>query len=311
MRSIRIPNGVSRRIGPTWNLFRSFIKDKVALVSLIMILVFIVIGLLAPVIAPYPAQGAGTPNLKSVLQYPSAKHLFGTDQFGRDILSRIFFGVRTSLIEGVSVVALGVIIGVPLGIIAGYFGKVIDEVIMRFTDIFLAFPYLLLALIIVATLGAGLTNVIIALAVTWWPWYTRIARSKTISLKASPFILSTKALGVKPFRILVRHILPNSLTPIIIQSTLDVAGVILSAAGLSFLGLGTQEPLADLGLMISEGQLYFLYYWWVATFPGLILFIIAIAFNFLGDSLNDFLDPRYQRRKLIPALAKMVDYEPE
>lgn len=284
-------------------------KDKVALISVSVIIVFIVIGIFASIISPYPSQGAGAPNVVARLQPPSIKHLLGTDQFGRDILSRIFFGVRTSLFEGVSVVALGVLVGVPLGTFAGYYGKMLDEVIMRVTDIFLAFPYLLLALIIVATLGSGLMNVIIALAITWWPWYTRIARSKTISLKSSPFILSTKALGVKPFRILTRHILPNSLTPIIIQSTLDVAGVILAAAGLSFLGLGVQEPLADLGLMISEGQAYFLYYWWVATFPGIFLFIIAIAFNFLGDSLRDVLDPKYQKRRLALPNIKMIEYE--
>lgn len=298
-----------KRLGFSWQVFRMLMRDKVALISISIIVVFIAIGILASIISPYPAQGAGTPNVVARLQSPSIRHLLGTDQYGRDILSRIFFGVRTSLFEGVTVVALGVIIGVPLGTFAGYFGKTLDEVIMRVTDIFLAFPYLLLALIIVATLGAGLMNVIIALAVTWWPWYTRISRSKTISLKSSPFILSTKALGVKPLKILTKHILPNSLTPIIIQSTLDIAGVILAAAGLSFLGLGVQEPLADLGLMISEGQSYFLYYWWVATFPGIFLFVIAIAFNFLGDSLRDVLDPRYQKRKFIMPNVKMVEYE--
>lgn len=301
--------GIRRRLNPSWQLFRLLMKDKVALISFSTIIAFVLIGLLAPFISPYPAQGAGVPVITNRLQPPSSTHLLGTDQFGRDILSRIFFGIRTSLFEGVSVVAIGVAIGVPLGIIAGYFGKFVDEVIMRITDIFLAFPYLLLALIIVATLGAGLFNVIIALSITWWPWYTRIARSKTISLKNMPFIKSTKALGVKPHRILLRHILPNSLTPIIIQSTLDIAGVILSAAGLSFLGLGVQEPLADLGLMISEGQSYFLFYWWVATFPGIFLFVIAVAFNFLGDSVRDVLDPRYQKRKMILPNIKVGEYE--
>jgi len=276
-----------------------FLKDKVALMSILVIIGFIVIGVFANYLAPYPSQGAGAPNLTAILQPPSLHHLFGTDQFGRDILSRVFFGVRTSLFEGVAVVGIGVIIGVPLGIIAGYYGGAIDETIMRITDIFLAFPYLLLALIIVATLGPGLTNVILALAITWWPWYVRIARGQTVSLKNRPFVLAARSVGVKPTRILVRHILPNSLSPVIIQSTLDFAGVILSAAGLSFLGLGVQEPMADLGLMISEGQSYMLYYWWVGTFPGIVLFVIAIAFNLLGDSLRDYLDPKYQKRRLL------------
>jgi len=276
-----------------------FLKDKVALMSILVIIGFIVIGVFANYLAPYPSQGAGAPNLTAILQPPSLHHLFGTDQFGRDVLSRVFFGVRTSLFEGVAVVGIGVIIGVPLGVIAGYYGGAIDETIMRITDIFLAFPYLLLALIIVATLGTGLTNVILALAITWWPWYVRIARGQTVSLKNRPFVLAARSVGVKPTRILVRHILPNSLSPVIIQSTLDFAGVILSAAGLSFLGLGVQEPMADLGLMISEGQSYMLYYWWVGTFPGIVLFVIAIAFNLLGDSLRDYLDPKYQKRRLL------------
>ena len=275
------------------------ILNRIAFISIIIIFIFIIIGVLAPIISPYSLQGEGAPNLAARLQPPSINHLFGTDQYGRDILSRIFFGIQTALIEGVSVVMLGIIIGVPLGIIAGYYGGKTDEIIMRITDMFLAFPYLLLALIIVATLGSGLINVIIALSITWWPWYTRIARAQTVSLKARPFVLSAKLLGMNSIKIILRHILPNSFTPIIIQGTLDFAGVILSASGLSFLGIGIKEPMADLGLMISEGQTYFLYYWWVATFPGLILLIIAIAFNLLGDSLRDILDPKYQKRRIL------------
>ena len=274
-------------------------RDRVALVSVAVIIAFALIGIFARYLAPYPLQGLGAPHLSTILEPPSLRHPFGTDQFGRDVLSRVFFGIRTSLFEGLAVVGLGVIIGVPLGIVAGYYGGAIDEAIMRITDIFLAFPYLLLALKIVATLGPGLTNVIIALAVTWWPWYVRIARGQTVSLKSRPYVLSAKSVGVKSTRILVRHILPNSLSPVIIQSTLDFAGVILSAAGLSFLGLGVQEPMADLGLMISEGQSFMLYYWWVATFAGLTLFVLAVAFNLLGDSLRDYLDPKYQKRKLL------------
>lgn len=288
-----------RRFSRVRGALEIFFKDRIALISVAVIVAFALIGIFARYLAPYPLQGLGAPHLSTLLEPPSVQHPFGTDQFGRDVLSRVFFGVRTSLAEGVAVVGLGVVIGVPLGIIAGYYGGAIDEMIMRITDIFLAFPYLLLALIIVATLGPGLTNVIIALAVTWWPWYVRIARGQTISLKSRPYVLSAKSVGVKSSRILIRHILPNSLSPIIIQSTLDFAGVILSAAGLSFLGLGVQEPMADLGLMISEGQSFMLYFWWVATFAGLVLFVLAIAFNLLGDSLRDYLDPRYQKRRLL------------
>lgn len=291
-------------------LLEFLVNNRIALVSLIIILAYVVIGIFAAYISPYPQQGLGAPNLVDKLQPPSLHHLLGTDQYGRDILSRIFFGIRTALIEAVSVVGLGVVIGVPLGLIAGYYGGAIDQTISRITDIFLAFPPLLLALIIVATLGPGLLNVIIALSVTWWPWYVRISRAQAVSLKSRPFILSSKAIGVKSSRILISHIFPNSLTPVIIQSTLDFAGVILSAAGLSFLGLGVQEPLADLGLMISEGQPYLHYYWWVVTFPGLTLLIIGLAFNLLGDSLRDVLDPKYQRRKLLlPTLRRTTENE--
>ncbi|MGC8618630.1 MAG: ABC transporter permease [Thermoplasmata archaeon] len=286
-----------------------FFRDRVALGAVIVIVAFAVLGIFARFLAPYPAQGAGAPHLTTVLQPPSLKHLFGTDQYGRDILSRMLFGIRTSLFEGVAVVGIGVVVGVPLGIIAGYYGGAIDETIMRITDIFLAFPYLLLALIVVATLGPGLLNVIIALSVTWWPWYVRIARGQTVSLKNRPFVLAARSVGIKSTRILLKHIFPNSMSPVIIQATLDFAGVILSAAGLSFLGLGVQEPLADLGLMIGEGQSYMLYYWWVATFPGIALFIIAIAFNLLGDSLRDYLDPRYQKRRLLIPYVKGVNLD--
>jgi peptide/nickel transport system permease protein len=295
MTSHKIKSGIA----PLQGSLAIFLKDRIALVSVAVIILFALIGIFARYLAPYPIQGLGAPHLSTILEPPSPQHPFGTDQFGRDVLSRVFFGIRTSLFEGIAVVGLGVIIGVPLGIVAGYYGGAIDEAIMRITDIFLAFPYLLLALIIVATLGPGLTNVIIALAVTWWPWYVRIARGQTVSLKSRPYVLSAKSLGVRSTRILIRHILPNSLSPVIIQSTLDFAGVILSAAGLSFLGLGVQEPMADLGLMISEGQSFMLYYWWVATFAGLTLFVMAIAFSLLGDSLRDHLDPKYQKRRLL------------
>ena len=184
------------------------------------------------------------------------------------------------------------VIGIPLGVAAGYFGGWLDEAIMRVTDIFLAFPPLLLALALATVLPASLTSVTIAIAVTWWPWYTRLIRGQAASVAGRPYVESCRALGISRRRIIFRHILPNSITPLIVQVSLDVGGVILTASALSFLGLGAQDPTPDWGLMVSEGQAYFTSDWWVVTFPGLAIMLTAFAFNLLGDGLRDLLDPK-------------------
>jgi peptide/nickel transport system permease protein len=184
------------------------------------------------------------------------------------------------------------VVGIPLGVAAGYFGGLADEGIMRVTDIFLAFPSLLLSLAFAAVLPPSLTSLTIAIAITWWPWYTRLIRGQAASVAGRPYVESCRALGIPAWRILLRHVLPNSVTPLIVQVSLDVGGVILTASALSFLGLGAQDPTPDWGLMVAEGQNYFTTQWWLVTFPGLAILITALAFNLLGDGLRDVLDPR-------------------
>lgn len=258
----------------------------------IMAAVIVLIALLAPILARYPADAGSATHPLSVLSPPSASHLFGTDQVGRDILSRVLYGARVSPLIAAFVLLISCVIGIPLGLAAGFFGGVIDEVIMRVTDVFLAFPALLLALAFVSVLPPSLTSTTLAIAIAWWPWYTRLIRGQAASVAGRPYIESCRALGISRRRIIFRHILPNAITPLIVQISLDVGGVILTAAALSFLGLGAQDPTPDWGLMVSQGQSYFTTMWWLVTFPGLAILLTAVAFNLLGDGLRDVLDPK-------------------
>ena len=252
----------------------------------------VAVAVSAPLLAPFPGDAGTATHPFLVLRPPSAQHWFGTDQVGRDILSRELYGVRISPLIALVVLLIACAIGIPLGVAAGYFGGWLDEVIMRVTDIFLAFPALLLALALAAVLPANLTTVIIAISVTWWPWYTRLIRGQAASVAGRPYIENCRALGISRRQIITRHILPNSITPLIVQVSLDVGGVILTASALSFLGLGAQDPIPDWGLMVSEGQNYFTTAWWVVTFPGIAILLTAFAFNMLGDGLRDLLDPK-------------------
>jgi peptide/nickel transport system permease protein len=219
----------------------------------------------------------------------------GTDNQGRDILSRVIYGSRIPLLISFTVTAVIVIIGVPLGGIAGYYGGRIDEVVMRITDVFLAFPSLILAIAFVAFLGPSIRNVMIAIVISWWPWYTRLVRGVAVSLRERPYVEAARTMGVKNRVIIARHILPNAFGPVIVQMTLDIGTVILAAAALSFIGLGAQPPTADWGLMVSEGKDYILQQWWIGSFAGLAIFILVLAFNLVGDGLRDVLDPRSKR----------------
>ncbi len=274
------------------------LRSKISAIGFWIIVSLVIIAVFAPLITPYPEQAKGAPNLEERLLPPSASHPFGTDHLGRDVLSRVIYGTRTSMIMGFSVVLLAVLIGLPLGLIAGYFGGKVDLVIMRITDIFLAFPPLLLALLIASTIGRGMINAILALAISWWPWYTRLVRGMAISVKERPYVEAARSMGIGSIKIILRHILPNSVSPLIVQATMDIGSAILEAAALSFLGLGVQPPTPDWGLMISEGKDYFLNYPWYPVFPGLAILITVIAFNMLGDALRESLDPRLRRRLL-------------
>jgi peptide/nickel transport system permease protein len=267
-------------------------RNPLLVVGAVLCLAIAVSAVLAPLIAPFPADAGDATHPLETLEAPSAAHPFGTDQVGRDVLSRVLYGARISPVIALLVLAISCVIGIPLGIAAGYFGGVLDELIMRVTDVFLAFPALLLALAFAAVMQPSITNTVIAIAVTWWPWYTRIVRGQAASVAGRPFVESARAMGIPHRRILLRHVLPNSITPVIVQVSLDVGGVILTASALSFLGLGAQDPTPDWGLMVSQGQQFFTTHWWLVTFPGAAILLTAVAFNLLGDGLRDVLDPR-------------------
>ena len=271
------------------------LRDPLALASVIVILLFILMATFAYQIAPYPDEGAGKTHAANTLLAPSAEHRFGTDKLGRDILSRVIVGARPALIIPIVVVLFAVLIGAPLGALAGYKGGWLDEVIMRITDLFLAFPSLLLAMAIAAALGRGMDKAAIALIVSWWPWYTRIARGIAVGLRERYFVEAAQAAGVSDAVIIFRHILPNTISPILVQATVDMGTVILAMGGLAFLGLGTQPPSPDWGLMVSDGRTYILDQWWIATYPGAAIVVVALAFNLLGDTLRDIFDPRQYR----------------
>jgi peptide/nickel transport system permease protein len=268
------------------------LRDPLSLIGTLIIVAVLFMAIFAEQVAPYPEEGKGKTNAPNTLMAPSSEHLFGTDKLGRDILSRIIMGSRSALIVPIGVVLFAVLLGAPLGALAGYKGGWLDEVIMRITDLFLAFPSLLLAMAIASALGRGLDKAAIALIVSWWPWYTRIARGVAVGLRERYFVEAAQAIGVSDAVIIFRHILPNTISPILVQATVDMGTVILAMGGLAFLGLGTQPPAPDWGLMVSEGRTYILEQWWIATFPGMAIFIVVLAFNLLGDTLRDIFDPR-------------------
>lgn len=270
-------------------------RDVLAMFSIGWITLMIVFAIFAPIISPYPEQGAGRNNADDRLLPPSSQYWLGTDELGRDVLSRIIYGAQPAMVSSLIVVTAAVLIGTPLGAIAGYYGGWVDEVIMRITDLFLAFPSLLLAMAIVSLAGPSLINAVIALVVSWWPWYTRLVRSTTRTLREQYFVEAARSIGVNDVTIITRHILPNCISPIIVQATIDIGTVILAATSLAFLGLGTQAPAADWGLMINQGRQFIRQAWWYSVFPGIAIFLTVLSFNLLGDTLRDIFDPRQYR----------------
>ena len=271
------------RIG--WIKFSSNTLSVIGLGSVILV---VFLAIFAPWVAPYPQSWAKWVDFTNALQAPSFLHLFGTDQFGRDIMSRIFFGFRYDLSMAVTILILVVPVGVLLGLVAGYFrGSLIDQVIMRITDIFLAVPSLVLALVICSLLGPSLFNSMVAVSVLWWPWYTRISYGIASSLKNEYFVQSAELTGASTSHILFREILPNCISPIFTKMTLDVGWVILIGSTLSFVGLGAQEPIPALGTMVAGGTKYMPNYWWLTIFPALAIAFTILGFNLLGDGLRD------------------------
>ncbi|MBL8584253.1 MAG: ABC transporter permease [Rhizobiaceae bacterium] len=282
----------SRRQASLGNWYRNWLAfraNPLAMVGLAIVLLLIVVAVLAPVL---PLQSPIAQALGNRLQPPSAEHWFGTDELGRDIFSRICFGARITLTIVIMVVAIVVPIGLLVGTVSGYVGGPLDIVLMRITDIFLAFPRLVLALAFVAAIRPGLESAIIAIALTSWPPYARIARAETLTLRETDYVRAARLQGASPLRILWHHIVPLCTASVVVRMTLDMAGIILTAAGLGFLGLGAQPPLPEWGAMISTGRDYLLDQWWVATIPGLAIFAVSLGFNLLGDGLRDVLDPK-------------------
>ncbi len=277
-------------------MWRVFQRDYLSLASLFIIFIIVLGVVFAPFITPYPEQGEGLPSLSTRLQAPSPEHPLGTDDLGRDLFARILYGGRPSLTLGFLVVMIACVIGIPLGAIAGYYGGWIGQVIMRITDMFLSFPSLLLAITISAALGPSFTNAMIAIALTWWPQYTRLVRAQTISVKELTFVEAAKASGVSNFSIIVRHILPNVITISIIQATMDMGSAVLMGSALSFIGLGIQPPKADWGNMLTSARTYFSNAPWFALYPGIVLLLVALSFNLLGDGLRDIIDPQSRRQ---------------
>lgn len=280
-----------------WSDMWAVVKtDKLALTGLMIIIVFLVVAAFAPWLAPFPEQGYGAPDADSLTLPPSSTNWFGTDALGRDLLSRILIGSRPSLLVPFLVVGIAIIIGAPLGALAGFRGGWTDRIIMRVTDLFLAFPSLLLAIAITAALGRGLVNAGIALVISWWPWYARLVRGVAAGLRETDFVEAARSIGLSRWQIVRKHILPNSLTPIIVQGTIDLGIVVIAMGGLAFIGLGTQPPLPDWGLMIADGRSLILTHWWVAVIPGLVMLVAVFAFNVMGDALRDLFDPRLRKR---------------
>ncbi|TIP05681.1 MAG: ABC transporter permease [Mesorhizobium sp.] len=288
--SDRPASRLQARLGRAYVSWRRFSANRLALVGMLIIIALLVVAAFADVLAPYSPTVGDLKNAR--LLAPSSAHWFGTDDLGRDIYSRIVYGARWTLYVVILVAIIAAPIGLLVGTVAGYAGGWTDTILMRITDIFLAFPKLVLALAFVAALGPGIENAVLAIAITSWPPYARIARAETLTVRNSDYIKAVQLMGASPVRIVLRHIMPLCISSLIIRVTLDMAGIILTAAGLGFLGLGAQPPLPEWGAMIASGRRFILDQWWVAAAPGAAILIVSLGFNLLGDGLRDALDPR-------------------
>jgi peptide/nickel transport system permease protein len=268
------------------------LREPLNVLALGIIAAFAICAVFAPLIAPYDPLAQ---TLGSRLEPPSAEHWLGTDQLGRDIASRLLYGARISLVIGVVVVALAGMFGTFIGLVAGYAGGLADEALMRLTEVFLAFPPLILAMAIAGALGPSLTNAIIAIAAVTWAVYARLARGQVLSLRRREYVEAARTIGASRARVLVRHLLPNAIAPLLIQASFDMGAAIIAAAGLSFIGFGAQPPTPEWGVMISEGRNFISTQPWLSLFPGLAILFAVGAFNVLGDGLRDILDPRLRR----------------
>lgn len=284
---------VEEEMTPPWKeAWQSFYKNRLALAGLIIVVFFILLAIIAPFIAPYNYSDQV---LTERMQAPSSKHWFGTDDLGRDIISRVLYGARISLWVGFFSVLGSVVMGTILGLVAGYYGRWVDTIISRLFDIMLAFPSILLAIAVVSILGPSLQNALIAIAVVNIPNFGRLVRSKVLSVKQEEYIMAARAVGMKDSRILFHHILPNSISPVIVQATLAIATAIIEAAALGFLGLGAQPPTPEWGKMLADSRNYITQAPWTLFFPGIAIILTVLGFNLMGDGLRDVLDPKMKQ----------------
>jgi peptide/nickel transport system permease protein len=273
----------------------TFSRNASAMLGLLLVLGFLFLAAFGPWLVPFPEDATGAMNLKNRLKPPSSVHWFGTDEMGGDIFTRVVIGTRLSLWIGLTITGIAIAIGVPLGIMAGYLGGWTRAVIMRFTDIFLAVPGLVLALAMVAAMGPGVVNGVIALSLVWWPGYVRLVEAKALSIRNEPYIEASRVAGANTLRILLAHVLPNCVSPIIVKASMDIGLAILAAASLGFIGLGAKPPAPEWGSMISVARTYMPTWWWYAFFPGVFIFLTVLGFNLFGDGLRDVLDPKSGR----------------
>lgn len=264
-------------------------KNTLSIVGLILVVFMICLAIFAPIIAPYP-EDVSSVNFDQVHQPPSSDHIMGTDGVGRDVFSRVLFGARYSLQLGIFVLILASFVGVPLGLIAGYFGGITNTIIMRITDIFITIPGLVMALVVATILGPSLRNEMLAISFVWWPVYTRLMQGEVLSLKEELFVEASRSIGASRLRIIFKEIFPNVISIILVKMSLDMGWSILYGAGLSFLGLGAQPPSPEWGYMIAYGRIFFPTFWWEAMFPGLMIMITVMGFNLLGDGLRDMME---------------------
>jgi len=289
MAAIAVPAAPPAQDSPARRALRRLLARRTAVFGLVVVALMVALALFAPLIAPFDPLAT---SFATIRKAPDAAHWFGTDEVGRDLLSRVIFGGRASLAAGVISVSIAVGVGVPLGMLAGYVGGIVDAVISRITDAMLAIPFLILAIALAAFLGPSLGNAMIAIGITATPIFVRLSRGQVLAVRAEDYVEAARAVGNPPARILLRHILPNILPPVIVQATLAIAAAIIAEASLSFLGLGQQPPAPSWGSMLNTAQRFLTQAPWMAIFPGLAIFVSVLAFNLLGDGLRDALDPK-------------------
>jgi len=289
------PPALSSRAENRRRVLHYFLRNRLAVLGLAMVAVLLVIAVFGAAIAPYPDHIAGKVTAAMRLRPPSGQHWFGTNEMGQDVLSLVLAGTRISLLSGIAVVVFGALAGTLIGAVAGYLGGWADEIVMRLTDLMLALPSLILAMAVAAALGPGLGNMIFAIALSWWPGYARLVRGEVLAKKEEMYVLAARAIGAGGPRILLRHVLPNVMSPIVVKMSLDIGFAILTVASLGFIGIGVRPPTPEWGILLSVARVNMPDSWWTAIFPGLAIFAAVFAFNLLGDGLRDALDPQGRR----------------